>query len=241
MKRIEIAHTYDDVTLVERGIAVERESIMLESQLAGQIIRVPIISAPMDTLTDGGFAIAMAQEGGVGIIHKNMTITQQKAEIKKFRSQFPKGKGLVGAAISVGRGMVSSPDEEHPCLARARALVRAGADILVVDTGHGHSRRVLDAVRAIKEALPKTVLIAGNVATPEGTIALIEAGADIIKVGVGGGSICTTRQVAGVGCPQLTAVSRCATAARARGVPVIADGGIRNELDIIKSLVAGAD
>jgi IMP dehydrogenase len=141
-----------------------------------------------------------------------------------------KGRLRVGAAVGPG------PDRER----RTEVLVAAGVDVIVVDTAHGHSKGVLDAVRATKKAYPRVEVIAGNVATPEGTEALIEAGADAVKVGIGPGSICTTRVVAGIGVPQITAVSDCASVADRYGVPIIADGGVKFSGDVTKAIAAGA-
>jgi IMP dehydrogenase len=198
----------------------------------------------MDTITESKTAIAMALEGGIGIIHKNLTIDQQALEVSKTKqyileskTSFPNanqdanGRLIVGAATSVG--------EEG--LKRAEALVAAGADLICVDSAHGHSRGVLDAVRNLKNKFGnKVVIVGGNVGTAEGTMALIEAGADAVKVGIGPGSICTTRVVAGVGVPQLYAVSECAKAARSKNIPIIADGGIKLSGDVTKALAAGA-
>lgn len=140
------------------------------------------------------------------------------------------GRLRVGAAVGVG------PDRD----ARVKALVEAGVDVVVVDTAHGHSASVLGSVRAIRAAYPELAIIAGNVATPEATVALLEAGADAVKVGIGPGSICTTRIVAGVGVPQFTAVQRCAVAAASRGGHIISDGGVRHSGDVVKALAAGA-
>jgi len=141
-----------------------------------------------------------------------------------------KGRLRVGAAVGPG------PDRER----RTEALVAAGVDVIVVDTAHGHSKGVLDAVRATKKAYPHVEIIAGNVATPEGTEALIEAGADAVKVGIGPGSICTTRVVAGIGVPQITAVSDCARVADRYGIPIVADGGVKFSGDVTKAIAAGA-
>ncbi len=154
-----------------------------------------------------------------------------KAETHPLANKDELGRLRVAAATGVGEDGRS----------RARALIAADVDIIVVDTAHGHSRGVLDAVAAIKKESNAVQVIAGNVATPEGALALIEAGADAVKIGIGPGSICTTRVVAGVGVPQFTAVLECAAACREHGVPAIADGGMRNSGDIVKALAAGAE
>src|SRR6266704_1971129 len=347
------ALTFDDVLLLPARSEVVPGRVDVATQLTRNIrLNIPLVSAAMDTVTDSRLAIAMAQQGGVGIIHKNLTIEAQAAEVDKVKRSesgmivdpvtigpeqkiaealelmhkfkisgvpvtdrggrllgiltnrdlrfetrtdlpvsavmtkedlvtVPVGttleeaksilhkhkiekllvvdrdyhlKGLitvkdiqkmirypsackdalgrlrVGAAIGVG------PDE----LARARALVNALVDLLVVDTAHGHSAGVMETARKLKAAFPEIDLVAGNVATEQATEDLIRLGVDAIKVGMGPGSICTTRVIAGVGVPQITAIAQCARSARARGVPIIADGGIKYSGDITKALAAGA-
>jgi IMP dehydrogenase len=317
-------------------------------------LHIPLIAAAMDTVTETGMAMAMAQRGGIGVIHKNMTIAEQAEQVrqvKRFESGMvvnpvmvhpeqtlaelmelkarhrisgfpvvePGTNRLVGIVtnrdvrfatdprqrvyeLMTRENLVTAPEgvtaeqartllhkrriekllvvdeqnrcvglitvkdmdkaEQHPFsvkdamgrlrtaaatgtgedgLRRAEALVAAEADVVVVDTAHGHSAGVLAAVERIKRLSNNVQVIAGNVATPEAVLALIEAGADAVKIGIGPGSICTTRIVAGVGVPQLTAVMECAAAARSANVPAIADGGIRNSGDIAKALAAGAE
>jgi IMP dehydrogenase len=348
---LRLALTFDDVLLLPAESAVLPKDVELSTRLTRNIrLNVPLLSAAMDTVTEADTAIAMAQQGALGVIHKNMPPERQAAQVarvKRFSSgmvadpvtvepgvplhvatelmrrhgisgipvvkgrkllgivtsrdvrfeqnfdrkvedvmtrklitapegvskraamellhqnriekllliddqgelrglmtikdiektrAFPnaakdaKGRLLCGAAVGVG------PDRE----ARVEALLRAGCDVLVVDTAHGHSRSVLDAVRDIRKSSTAFELVAGNVATADGTRALIEAGVDAVKVGIGPGSICTTRVVAGVGVPQLTAVDDCARAADAFDVPVISDGGIKYSGDVVKALAAGA-
>ncbi|MBQ8682635.1 MAG: IMP dehydrogenase [Selenomonadales bacterium] len=344
--------TFDDVLLVPAASDVLPRDVVLDTYLTKKIkLNIPIISSGMDTVTEAKMAIAMAREGGIGVIHKNMPIAQQVNEIDKVkrsehgiivdpiflspentlqdahdlmeryhisgvpvtendklvgiltnrdlrfetnlklkigacmtrehlitapvgtsiedakeilrkhrieklplvdeegrlrglvtikdiekRLKYPnaakdsKGRLLVAAAIGVGADMNDRLD----------AIVAAKVDVVVVDTAHGHSSGVINAVRKIKAKYPNLQLIAGNVATAEATRALIEAGADAVKVGIGPGSICTTRVVAGIGVPQITAVFDCAMAAREYGVPVIADGGIKYSGDVVKALAAGA-
>ncbi len=346
------ALTFDDVLLVPAESAVLPRQVDLSAQLTRTItLRIPLLSSAMDTVTEARLAIALAQEGGLGVVHKNLSIERQAGEvarIKKYESgmvrdpvtvapeaplsrvvelmrqhqvsgipvvkngrlvgivtnrdlRFEKNltqsveaamtrdlitakegitleqakellqehrieklpvvdaefhlKGLVtikdiektiahpnaakdaqgrllcGAAVGVG------PDRE----ARIEALVRAGADLIVIDTAHGHSAGVLEAVRATRKKFASTQIMAGNVATAEATLALIDAGVDAVKVGIGPGSICTTRVVAGVGVPQLTAVDDCARAAERHGIPIISDGGIKYSGDAVKALAAGAN
>ena len=353
-QRIAEALAFDDVLLVPGYSQVLPTGVKTTTRLTRTIsLNIPLISAAMDTVTEAQMAIAMAQQGGIGVIHKNFTIEQQAAEVrrvKKFESGmvvnpltifpdqtladaqalmtqhhisgFPvverNGK-LVGilthrdmrfatdpgtkvyelmtrenlAVVTIGVspdearallhkrrlekllvvddafrcvGLMTVKDmdkaEAHPLankdelgrlrvaaatgvgldgFERAAALIEAGVDVVVVDTAHGHSEGVLQAVAKIKKSSNAVQVIAGNVATPEGAKALIDAGVDAVKVGIGPGSICTTRIVAGVGVPQFTAVMETAAACHAAGVPAIADGGIRASGDMVKALAAGAD
>ncbi len=349
----EEALTFDDVLLLPAYSSILPKDVNLQSKLTREIIlNIPLISAAMDTVTEARLAIALAQEGGIGVIHKNMTIEEQAVQVsvvKKFESGVIKdpltvgpktsiqavldltrahnisgvpvvdGENLVGivtsrdlrfeknfdspvssimtpkdrlVTVSEGtrrgeirkllhenriekvlvvddkfqlRGLVTVKDiqkaKENPFACkdeqgrlrvgaavgvgagtdeRVTALVKAGVDVLVVDTAHGHSQGVLDRVAWVKEHFSKVQVIGGNIATAEAALALVEAGADAVKVGIGPGSICTTRVVAGVGVPQITAVANVAEALKDSGVPVIADGGIRYSGDMAKALVAGA-
>lgn len=346
------AYTFDDVLLVPNKSEVLPKEVSLKTNLTNEIkLNIPLISASMDTVTESKMAIAMAREGGLGIIHKNMSIEAQAKEVDKVKRQengvitdpiflspdntlkdadelmmqyrisgvpitvdgklvgiltnrditfeddyskkisevmtsknlitapegttideaklllkehkieklplvdndgilkglitikdiekarkFPnaakdkKGRLLCGAAVGVTKDMMERVD----------ALVNAKVDIITIDTAHGHSRGVLEAVKKVKKKYPKLQVIAGNVATKEATEDLIKAGADCVKVGIGPGSICTTRIVAGVGVPQLTAVMDCVEVGKKYGIPVIADGGIKYSGDIVKALAAGA-
>ncbi len=348
---VPLALTFDDVLLLPGESDVLPRQVDVSAQLTRNIrLKIPLVSAAMDTVTEARTAIAMAQEGGLGFVHKNMTIQQQALEVTKVKkyesgmvvdpvtiepdapvhkavalmrqheiSGIPvtkkgrlvgiltnrdlrfeknldqkveammtrelvtcregisqdeakellhknriekllvvddkfelkglitikdiektrahpnaakdsKGSLLVGAAVGVG------PDRDE----RIHALLLAGADVIAIDTAHGHSRGVVDAVRDVKRNFKGIELVAGNVATYEGAAALCEAGADAVKVGIGPGSICTTRVVAGVGVPQITAVDNCVRAASRHGVPCISDGGIKYSGDIVKALAAGA-
>ncbi len=345
--------TFDDVLLVPARSEVLPRDTDVSTWFSRRIrLNVPLVSAGMDTVTESRMAIAIAREGGIGVIHKNMSIERQAAEVDKVKRsehgvitdpfylsprhtirdalalmeryhisgvpvveesgrlvgiltnrdvrfeedhdrpigevmtrerlitapvgttleeakrilarhrieklplvdehfrlrglitikdiekarKYPnsakdaRGRLLVAAAVGVGRDAME----------RAEALVAAGVDALVIDTAHGHSRNVIETTRRLREAFPDVDLVAGNVATAEAAEALIEAGADAVKVGVGPGSICTTRVIAGIGVPQLTAILECARAADRHGVPVIADGGIKYSGDITKALAAGA-
>src|SRR6266542_3912595 len=350
------ALTFDDVLLVPQHSTVLPSQVDVSSNFSRNIrLHVPIASAAMDTVTESRLAIAMAQQGGLGIIHKNLTIEEQASEVdrvkrsesgmivnpitlsptnriyealelmKKYRiSGVPitqdgsKEGRLVGIltnrdlrfeanldrpisdimtreplfTVPVGttleqarellhrhkvekllvvddlyrlKGLITVKDIQkaikypNACkdslgrlrvgaaigtgkdgMARAEALVAANVDVLVVDTAHGHSQGVLDVIRRVRREFPKVDLIAGNVATAEATEALIDLGVDAVKVGIGAGSICTTRVVAGIGVPMITAIMDCARAADAHDIPVIADGGIRFSGDITKALAVGA-
>lgn len=351
-KILKEAYTFDDVLLVPNKSEVLPGEVLLNTNLTKSIkLNIPLISASMDTVTDSKMAIAIAREGGLGIIHKNMSIEHQAMEVDKVKRQengvitdpfylspdnsindalalmskyrisgipitvdyklvgiitnrdiifetdydrkisevmtckdlitapenttieeakeilkthkieklplvdgnnnlrglitikdiekvkkFPngakdvKGRLLCGAAVGVTKDMMD----------RVNALVKVGVDVITVDTSHGHSQGVLDAVKIIKEKYPDIQIIAGNVATAEATRDLIKAGADAVKVGIGPGSICTTRIISGVGVPQLTAVMDCVEEADKYGIPIIADGGIKYSGDIVKALAAGA-
>ncbi len=355
MRLLQTALTFDDVLLVPAYSEILPRDTILQTQLTrGLKINIPMVSACMDTVTEAKLAIALAQEGGVGFIHKNMTADQQAAEVAKVKRHEsgvvsePITIGpdmLVGDVIALARehrisglpviaedgtvlGMVTNRDlrfetrmgvpvrevmtprerlvtvhegatldeakalmhqhrlervlvvdkdfhlaglmtvkditkaTDHPFAAkdakgkllagasvgvgagteeRIEKLVDAGVDVIVVDTAHGHSKGVLDRVTWVKQHYPNLQVIGGNIATAEAAIALVDHGADCVKVGIGPGSICTTRIVAGVGVPQITAISNVAEALRGTGVPCIADGGIRFSGDIAKAIAAGAN
>ena len=235
--------TFDDVLLIPAESHVLPNEVDLSPQLAPNLkLNIPLISAGMDTVTEGKMAAAMAKMGGLGVIHKNLSIKAQADEVRlaknteitpedKHAAVDANGKLLVAAAV----GVTSDTFE------RAEALFEAGADAIVIDTAHGHSAGVLRKIKEIRDHFPEKTLIAGNVATAEGTRALFEAGVDVVKVGIGPGSICTTRVVAGVGVPQLTAVYDAANVAREFGKPIIADGGIKYSGDVVKALAAGGN
>lgn len=226
-KVVMLGLTYDDVLLLPDASDVVPSEVDTSTRLTRNIsLRIPLVSSPMDTVTESEMAIAMAKAGGIGIIHRNLPIDEQVTHVKLV-----KGVGIAGAAVGVG----------DDGFARAKALIEAGVDVVVVDTAHGHHRGVLDAIARIKKYSPNTEIIGGNVATRAGAQALINAGVDAVKVGVGPGSICTTRVVTGVGVPQITAIMEASKACAKAGIPLIADGGLQYSGDIVKALVAGAD
>lgn len=223
--------TYDDVLLVPAKSAVRsRKDPQLTSRVTRRFsIELPFISANMDTITEHQMAVAMGKMGGLGILHRFMPVEQQLQEVRLVKEA---GCDLVAASIGV--------NEEGR--ERAEALVKAGVKILTIDIAHGHSTAMIDTVKWLKDKFgDRADLIAGNVATPEATEELIEAGADAIKVGIGPGSMCTTRVITGCGVPQLTAVAWCVQAAEGHGVPIIADGGLKSSGDIVKAFAAGAE
>ena len=221
--------TYDDVLLVPRRSRVRsRRQVSLRTRLSRRIeMELPILAANMDTVCESEMAIALARLGGMGIIHRFLPVAAHALEVEKVKAA---GDHLqVGVAVGT----------DHDMLERARSCVAAGADVLVLDIAHGHAEHALEGVKLLKDTFADTDLVAGNVATAAGAADLAAAGADAIKVGVGPGGVCTTRLVAGVGVPQLTAIDDAVGGAG--GVPVIADGGIRGSGDIAKALAAGAD
>lgn len=235
--------TFDDVLLIPAESHVLPNEVKLDTKLAPNLqLHIPLISAGMDTVTEGNMAIAMAENGGLGVIHKNLSIEAQVEEVKKAKRKTvdpnlphpavdDQGRLLAAAAV----GVTSDTFE------RAESLLEAGADAIVIDTAHGHSAGVLRKIKEIREHFPNATLIAGNVATGEGTAALFDAGVDVVKVGIGPGSICTTRIVAGVGVPQITAIYDAASVAQKYGKKIIADGGIKYSGDVVKALAAGGN
>src|ERR1700684_514933 len=270
------AYTFDDVLLKPGASDILPSDADIRSRITRSVpLNIPIIASAMDTVTEAHMAIAMAQAGGIGVIHRNLEPDIQAAQgrpVKKLESGMgwshphlienllvldndyrcvvlitvkdiekavanpnackdEQGRLRVAAATSVGEAGY----------ARSESLIAAGVDLIVVDTAHGHSRRVLDTVTRIKRMSNAVQVVAGNIATAEGAKALIDAGADSIKVGIGPGSICTTRIVAGVGVPQLTAIMDSVEVAKKSNTPVIADGGIKYSGDLAKAVAAGAD
>jgi|TARA_B100001996_G_scaffold172723_1_gene131866 IMP dehydrogenase len=229
MDPIKEALTFDDVTLAPNYSEIlpseTNTSIKLSKNLT---LKIPLISSAMDTVTEGSMAAAIAEKGGIGVIHRNLSIEKQIFEIKKVKQK----KLLVGAAVGAS-------SEEHR---RAKRILKENLDLIVVDTAHAHTKKVSDIIKMIVKTKPKkTTLCAGNIATAEAAKFLIKLGVDTIKVGIGPGSICTTRLVAGIGVPQLSAIMNVKSGVGNRKVSIIADGGIKFSGDIAKALAAGAD
>ena len=220
--------TFDDVLLLPKHSNVLPSDANPETHLSGNInLKIPIISAAMDTVTELSMAEAMANFGGLGAVHKNMSIAEQ---VKIIQTLKKKG-AFSSAATGVGEDGIK----------RARCLIDAGLDVIIIDTAHGHSQLVIDTVKAIRSEYKNLCIMAGNIATASAAVALKDAGADAVKVGIGPGSICTTRIVSGVGAPQLTAILDIAAALKDTNVKIIADGGIKNSGDLVKAFAAGAD
>ncbi|MFW5956311.1 MAG: guanosine monophosphate reductase [Halorhabdus sp.] len=229
MKDLATGRSYGDVLLVPQRSPVDsRADVDLSTPLTPNItLERPLLSAPMDTVTERETAIALSRAGGFGTIHRFLAIEEQAAEI---RAVVERGE-RVGAAVGIADG----------ALDRTEHALEAGATAIVVDVAHAHLERALDAVETIADEYDPDDLIVGNVATGRAVEDLYTAGADAVKVGIGPGSHCTTRRVAGAGVPQLTAVDRCAEVASSLNVPIIADGGIQSSGDAVKALMAGAD
>lgn len=235
--------TFDDVLLIPAESHVLPNEVNLSTQLAKNIkLNIPLISAGMDTVTEGPMAIAMALQGGLGVVHKNMSIQAQAGEVANVKSVVVPANATKAAVDDQKRLLCTAAvGVTSDTFERATALLEAGADAIVIDTAHGHSAGVLRKIKEIRDHFPDATLIAGNVATGEATKALFDAGVDVVKVGIGPGSICTTRVVAGVGVPQITAIYDTASVAREYGKPIIADGGIKYSGDVVKALAAGGN
>jgi len=229
MVPIKEALTFDDVTLAPKYSEVLPSEVDTSIKLTKFLkLKIPLLSSAMDTVTESKMAIAIAKAGGLGIIHRNLDIKKQVSEVKKVK----KLSLLVGAAVGAGPREVK----------RAEALLKENLDMIVVDTAHGHSKKVFEIISFIKKKKnKKTALCAGNIATPEAAKFLLKAGVDVIKVGIGPGSICTTRLVAGIGVPQLSAILNVRGGIKNKNVKIISDGGIKYSGDLAKAFAAGAD
>jgi len=219
--------TFDDVLLVPSYSDFKRQDISIKSRVSKRIeLDVPLVSSPMDTVTESELAIALGRAGGIGIIHRNLTVEEQAFEVETVKS----------AGLQVGAAIGASPGFE----ARAEALVEKNVDIIVIDSAHGYTDGIIKAISYLKTEYPQVDIMAGSVATYEGAKALIDAGADSLRVGMGPGAICTTRIISGMGVPQITAIMETYRAAKEAGIPVIGDGGIKYSGDMVKAFAAGA-
>jgi|TARA_B110000259_G_scaffold119019_1_gene135367 IMP dehydrogenase len=228
MEVIKEALTFDDVLLVPRYSSVLPSETNLHSDLGHNLkLKIPFISSAMDTVTESKMAIAIAQKGGLGIIHRNLSIVDQSNEIRKVKNK----NLLVGAAVGTG----------NEDLNRTKSIIDAGVDLIVIDTAHGHSDKVLKILSRIKKINLKKPICVGNIATAEAALKLYNEGADILKVGIGPGSICTTRMIAGIGVPQISAILEVKKSMKNKKIKIISDGGIKFSGDIVKGIAAGAD
>lgn len=238
------ALTFDDVLLVPQYSEITPDMADVSTKLTNTFkMNVPFLSAAMDTVSEHKLVTALALAGGLGVIHKNMSIADQAKEVEMVKNYEldneknkkalidKKGRLCVGAAIGVTADMMD----------RVHALMDAGVDVFVLDSAHGDSKNIINAIKNLRLEYSSMELIAGNVATYEGALDLMKAGASAVKVGMGPGSICTTRIIAGIGVPQLQAVMDCARASKEMNVPIIADGGIKYSGDVVKALAAGAN
>ena len=228
MGTIKDSFTFDDVTLVPQYSSVLPVDAITNCKLSKNLnLKVPLLSSAMDTITESKMAIAISKAGGIGIIHRNLSIEKQVSEVKKVK----KNNCLVGAAIGV-----NAQDIE-----RVEELSKVKTDLIVIDTAHGHTKKVLNVIKKIKKKLKNSTLCAGNIATGKAAEFLADNGVDIVKVGIGPGSICTTRLVAGIGVPQLSAVMDVKKALKKYKTKIISDGGIKFSGDLAKAIAAGAD
>ena len=229
MVPIKEALTFDDVTLVPKYSDILPSEVDTSIKLTSSLkLKIPLLSSAMDTVTESKMAIAVAKAGGLGIIHRNLDIKKQILEIKKVK----KLRLLVGAAVGAG------PNE----FKRAELILKENIDMIVVDTAHGHTKKVSEIIKFIKKIKSKkTALCAGNIATPDAAKFLLKLGVDVIKVGIGPGSICTTRLVAGIGVPQLSAILNVRSGVKNKNIKIISDGGIKYSGDLAKAFAAGAD
>ena len=228
MDTIKEALTFDDVTLVPQYSSILPYETITTTNLFKKLkLNIPLISSAMDTVTESKMAIAMGKSGGLGIIHKNLSPNNQALEVKKVK----KNNFFVGAAIGTN-------DED---IKRVYKLLESKIDLIVVDTAHGHTKKVLTIIKRIKKISKNCIICAGNIATGKAAKFLADAGADIVKVGIGPGSICTTRLVTGIGVPQLSAVLNVKKTLKNYNTKIISDGGIKFSGDIAKAIAAGAD
>ena len=228
MGTIKDSLTFDDVTLVPQYSSILPTDTITNCKLSRNLnLQIPLISSAMDTVTESKMGIAISKSGGIGVIHRNLAIQKQVAEVQKVKRK----NYIVGAAIGVN----------EKDLERAEELSRIKTDLIVIDTAHGHTKKVLNMIRKIKKKLKNSTLCVGNIATGKAANFLADNGVDIVKVGIGPGSICTTRLVAGIGVPQLSAIMDVKKALKKYKTKIISDGGIKFSGDLAKAIAAGAD
>ena len=228
MDAIKESLTFDDILLVPQYSNILPSETDISLSLTKKIsLEVPFLSSAMDTVTESKMAIAIAYSGGIGIIHRNLNIKKQSQEVTKVKSK----KLFVGAAVGTNKEDID----------RAKSLINSGCDLIVIDTAHGHSEKVLKTLSKLKKINSKVPICVGNIATGDAAKRLYNSGADIIKVGIGPGSICTTRMVAGIGVPQISAIMEVKKTLKNKKIKIISVGGIKFSGDIAKALAAGAD
>jgi len=228
MGAIKESLTFDDVTLVPQYSSILPHETITKTELSKNLkLNIPLLSSAMDTVTESKMAIAIAKSGGLGIIHKNLNPKKQALEVKKVK----KNNMIVGAAVGTNEKDID----------RVYKLLESKVDLIVVDTAHGHTKKVLTIIKKIKKISKNSIVCAGNIATGKAAKFLADAGADIVKVGIGPGSICTTRLVTGIGVPQLSAILDVKKALKNYKTKIISDGGIKFSGDISKAIAAGAD
>ncbi len=234
--------TFDDVLLSPDYSEIKPKDTNTSIKLSNLQLHIPIISSAMDTVTESKMAIGMALQGGIGVVHRNTSIPLQAKEIQKVKNyKISKNQANRGAVDSSGKLLVGgATGVENNAYDRMLALLDAGADGIFVDVAHAHTKTTIDFIKKAKKKLKQIPLIVGNIATKEAALALIKVGVDAIKVGIGPGSICTTRIVTGVGVPQLSAIIDVFSVANKYKIPVIADGGIKTSADIAKAIAGGA-
>lgn len=235
--------TFDDVLLLPGYSDFLPYEADLRTRVSRHVrLNIPIVSAAMDTVTEAEMATLLALRGGIGIIHRNLTPEAQADHVRRVKDHtFAEGEYPDAALDGQGRLLCGAAVGVSGATQRARILIEAGVDLLVIDTAHGHSRNVVETLKDLKAEFPGIDVVAGNIATAEAAELLISHGVDGLKVGIGGGSICTTRVVSGVGVPQISAIRAVAQVAGEHGIPVIADGGIQYSGDLTKAIAAGAD
>ena len=228
MGTIKESLTFDDVTLVPQYSSILPHETITKTELSKNLkLNIPLLSSAMDTVTESKMAIAIAKSGGLGIIHKNLNPKKQALEVKKVK----KNNMIVGAAVGTNEKDID----------RVYKLLESKVDLIVVDTAHGHTKKVLTIIKKIKKISKNSIVCAGNIATGKAAKFLADSGADIVKVGIGPGSICTTRLVTGIGVPQLSAILDVKEALKNYKTKIISDGGIKFSGDISKAIAAGAD
>lgn len=238
------AYTFDDLLLVPNYSSILPKDTSLKTKLTKRIsLNIPIISAAMDTVTSYEMAKVMSLLGGLGVVHKNMSIEEQSNIVKELKKIVVDTNVYPNACLTSDNKLLTAAGIgiANDVMERVTALVNAGVDVLFIDSAHGHTFNVIELLKKLKLLYPQIDIVAGNIATGVAAEQLINAGADAIKVGIGPGSICTTRIVSGIGVPQMTAIFDCYEIASKYNIPVIADGGIRYSGDIVKALAGGAD